>query len=110
MSRLPLRASYSLQAEEDLNRQADYMVDNGSPSASERFVDSVAHTVSLLEWSPGLGRRLPSRGGGASRLRWIAVSGSFGGWLVFYTYTETDLRVERVLNGVRDLSALIEDL
>lgn len=96
-----MRSWWTADASEDLLAIADYLSDRDSAAAS-RFVDLAEATASLLERFPRSGRPLA----GARDVRTMA----FGRWILIYRVEEDLVRVLRVVDGSRDVAAIVKRL
>jgi len=103
MSKSSLRVVYAPEAERDLIDRADYLAEEAGQRIADRFVEAVAHTLGLLAQMPNMGKAFRSRRSRPNQLRTIPASGAFGHSLIFYTCSESELRVERILHSAQDL-------
>ena len=96
---------YAPNARRDLLIQADEYRTRATPDTAKRFLQAVANTAQLLQTAPGIGT-IVATSAVSKPLRRITVVGPFTRWLLFYTVTQTSIRIERVLDGSRDLSGV----
>lgn len=86
-------------ADQDVLDIALYLARKGGAATSDRFVDRLFATFSLLAQSPLMGR---SRDDLSSGIRSFPV----GSYLVLYRLLEDSIEIARVVHGSRDLPAL----
>jgi len=103
-SRLAL--SYTRKASSDLENITDYLQEQSGESIALRLLDAVDHTASLLQITPHIGigcdfgsRRFP-------HMRRIVVSGPFHRWIIFYTPSATEIRIDRILHSAQNIPRL----
>ena len=93
------------EAEEDLLRIATYIAANDSAQAAERVLAGIERSMASLE-------TLPERGHVPPELERVAVRGfrevHFKPYRVIYEVSGRDVLVHAVLDGRRDLAALLE--
>ncbi len=87
------------QAEEDVVEIWSYIADD-NPSAADRLVDRFSETYEKLAYNPGMGVKQEQYRTG---LRCFPV----GKYIIFYTVTDEDLVIYRVLHGARRLEDLL---
>lgn len=96
-----MRISFAPAAEKDVEEIGDYIhADN--PAAAYRFVRSLRVRCGELGDAPLAGR---SRQELLPGLRSIA----FRRYVIFYTASAGDVRIERILHGARDLPTLFPE-
>lgn len=76
--------------------------------ASDRFIRSVEEAFTLLAQMPEVGMLQELRTSGEIRIRRWPVKG-FERFLIFYTSSQEEVVVLRVLHGARDLRSLFEE-
>ena len=91
------------RAEADLAHQYRWYLDNAGVKIAERFLEAFDGTVARIAKHPKLGRPRLFRAPELAGMRSLAVGGSFGVHLIFYRTTRTELSIERVMHGARDL-------
>jgi plasmid stabilization system protein ParE len=97
------RLVISQRAEEDLTRQYRWYWDHAGMEVAERFLAAFdASTANVTEF-PATGRACRYRAPELTGMRWRAVSTPFARHLVFYTTSNDEVRIERVIHGARDL-------
>ncbi|MEZ4425553.1 MAG: type II toxin-antitoxin system RelE/ParE family toxin [Gemmatimonadota bacterium] len=82
-------------AEADLIEIWLYTCEHWSPEQADRYLDELADTIEAL-------RLDPRRGKDRSELRAGYRSWRTGRHLIFYTFTDVELRIQRVLHEVMD--------
>jgi len=100
-----MSASVSIagRAEADLTHQYRWYLDNAGVKVAERFLEAFDGTVARISKHSELGRLRNFRAPELAGIRSVAVGGSFGVHLIFYRTTRTELSIERVMHGARDL-------
>src|SRR5665213_3532033 len=97
-SRKP-RVSFAPSARTDLIERASFYAMEAGEAISDRFVEAIAQTVDLLVRMPKIGRVfLPATADLKPEIRRIALSTPFHQITVFYSCTQRELRVERLLH------------
>lgn len=91
---------FSPQAEMDVEDIADFIAAD-NPSHATRFVQELRAHCDRIGLMPTAYRARPELG---ATLR----SCSHGRYVIFFTHTDTQLRIERVLHGARDIGALFD--
>ncbi|MCL6408142.1 type II toxin-antitoxin system RelE/ParE family toxin [Dickeya dadantii] len=97
-----MNVSISPLAEQDIEAIGDYIAQD-NPVRAVSFVESLYQQCILIGENPWLYRERPELG---SRIR----SCTYGRYLILYGATETEVRIERVLHGVRDIDSLFSVL
>ncbi len=98
---------FSPEAKRDLRGHIAYLGREASPRIAQRFVEKVQHSALLLLNMPGMGSPvLPPLRKHQEVLSFI-VSAPFGRWILFYTVSSTEVRIERVIHGYQDLTRLL---
>ena len=91
-----------------LNQYKYYLFDQGSESASERFLVSMEDTIQqILRW-PGTGAPVSPAFPGLNGLRSASIRG-FPAIRIYYLVSDGALRIIRVLHGKRDLESILQD-
>jgi toxin ParE1/3/4 len=94
------RITRSALAEFDLAEIYHYIgVENHSPRAADRLLDSIEATLKLLAASPNMGERRPEFGADVR----IFTCGSY---VLFFVPIEDGIHLLRVLHGRRDFPSL----
>ena len=88
---------------EDFDLQYRWYLREAAEEIAERYFALVLSTVRLLAENPELGRERKFRHEALKGLRSFRVERPFHRHIVFYRATETDLFVERMMHGSRDL-------
>lgn len=78
-------------------------------AASLAFVDAARESIQLLQVHPRAGPVWSEARRGRPGIRKWGVNG-FRNYLIFYTATDRDLIILRVLDGRRDLPSLLADM
>lgn len=87
----------------DFDLQYRWYLREASEEVAERYFAAVLATVRELALHPGLGRERKFRDEALQGLRSFRVTRPFHRHLIFYRATETELFVERVMHGTRDV-------
>ena len=88
------------EAKSDLDEIWFYVASNGSPENADRLVDSLTKRFFLLGMHPRAGRRRDDVRAG---IRAFPVSD----YLVLYRIEGSDVVIQRMVHGSRDLGALL---
>lgn len=88
---------------EDFDLQYRWYLREAGEQVAERYFETVLITIRELARHPGLGRERKFRNETLNGLRSFRVSRPFHRHLILYRATETELFVERVMHGTRDL-------
>ena len=108
---MSVAVSISDRAENDLINQYRWYADNASEEIAERFLAAFQQTTDSLARMPQLGRLRWFRAPELFDMRSFALRKPFESHLVFYKATATEISIERVMHGSRDLSRrLIEGM
>jgi toxin ParE1/3/4 len=94
-------------AKRDLVAYFRWLEGEASPDTAERFLSAADHSFTLLASNPRLGPEIGSRQPRLARLRKWHVDG-FPDMVIFYTPSDTGIRVLRVIHGSRDWWALFD--
>lgn len=99
---------YSLlqAADQDLDDQADYLVQEASLDIALRFYDAARTTFEHLARMPTLGERRVSANPRLSGMRIWRIEG-FENHLVFYRPVEDGIEIIRILHGARDIDRVL---
>lgn len=92
-----MKVTFSPAARDDLVELALYIAQD-NPVRAASFVDELQDRCLALGKAPGIGTARPELGEGVSML-------PHGRYLIFYRHTRTQVRVERVMHGARDIGA-----
>ena len=98
---LPLRRSEDFDGDFDL--QYHWYLEHADSMVAGRYVDAVWATLRLLSAQPELGRLRRFRHPALKNIRSFRVVSPFGVHLIFYRHNSTELSVERLMHGARDL-------
>ena len=101
-----MKVLISQRAEDDLARIYCYIATRNL-DAAERFKTEAERALALLAEHPELGPR-PGWETRHTKLRFWVISG-FHNFLIYYEARETDVSVERVLDGRRDVRRILEE-
>lgn len=94
---------YSEDFVADLNLQTDWYVLNAGVRKTEEFGDAVNATIERIARFPSLGTVWERPEPELQGFRYVVVDRPFERFLLFYRVTETELDIERLLHGMRDL-------
>ncbi|PDS65314.1 plasmid stabilization protein [Rhizobium anhuiense] len=96
-----MAVSFSPAAAQDLEDIGDY-IHAENPTAAYRFVTALRARCNRLADAP--------RGGASRSELWAGLrSVPFRRYVVFYTVSGDDVRVERILHGSRDIAAVFSE-
>lgn len=95
-----MKVSFSPAAQDDLLEIALYIAQD-NPARAATFVEELEGKCMLLGTASGIGTARPELGQGVRML-------PHGRYLIFYREQESQLRIERILHGARDIDG--EDL
>jgi len=95
------RVVFSPQAERDLESVADYIAQD-NPRRAATFVGELRDRCGLLGRHPRSARRFPELGASAHIF-------SYGNYVILYRNLATEVSIERVIHGARDVLALMKD-
>ena len=98
---LPLRRSEDFDGDFDL--QYRWYLEHADATVANRYLDAVWATLLLLVTQPELGRRRRFRHSALKNLRSYRVVAPFEVHLIFYRHDASELSVERLMHGARDL-------
>ncbi|MGL5063208.1 MAG: type II toxin-antitoxin system RelE/ParE family toxin [Microcoleus sp.] len=91
----------------DLIEHATYIAQNNLEVA-EQFLVAAEETFKLLGKMPGMGKLSQFSHPRLANIRQYQIKG-FKRYLIFYRESQTSVEILRVLNGVRDLEAILDD-
>lgn len=94
---------------EDFDLQYRWYLREAGEEVAERYFAAVLLTVRDLAQHPGLGRVRKFQAEALQGLRSFRVSRPFHRHLIFYRASETELSVERVMHGTRDLPRRLQE-
>ncbi len=100
-----MKVLISQRAEDDLARIYGYIAER-NPDAAERFKSETERALALLGEHPELGPR-PGWVTRHTKLRFWVIS-RFHNYLIYYKPRGTEVAVERVLDGRRDVRRIME--
>jgi len=90
-----MKVSFSPAAQDDLLDIALYIAQD-NPARAGTFVDDLEAKCNLLGKASGIGTAKPELGQGVKML-------PHGNYLIFYREQDSQLRIERILHGARDI-------
>jgi toxin ParE1/3/4 len=102
---MPRRIRILPEADADLDDHFAYLQDE-SPSAAFRFLESADETFRLLSEQPRIGYLRKSAQPNLKDIRSFPVSG-FPNWLVFYRPTGSGIEIVRILHGARNIPRIL---
>ena len=105
MAREPLTLHIQPSADADIDEQVLYLAEHAGESIARRFLAAVEHTCERIALFPGLGKRAELQQQRLRDVRWASVIG-FRNHLIYYSSTNTEVSVLRVLHAARDRSDL----
>ena len=94
------RVRFTAQAREDLLDIWLYVAAHNSETVADRVYDSVEQSCRLLAEQPRLGRARPEI---QAEARSIVIER----WLALYRITEDGVQIVRIIDGARDISAIV---
>jgi plasmid stabilization system protein ParE len=94
---------------DDFDLQYRWYLREAGEEVAENYFAAVLATVRELALHSGLGRARKFRSEALQGLRSLRVSRPYHRHLIFYRSTETDLFVERVMHGTRDLPRRLQE-
>ena len=102
-----LRIVRHRKAKRDLLRVFVYLGERNM-DAAERFLRAVNDDLHRLAGMPNIGPLRESANPKLAGVRSLPVSG-FRNYLIFYTATETELQLLRVMHGARDIETAFDE-
>jgi toxin ParE1/3/4 len=97
-----LRIQKSNRAKKDINRIAEYLVEEAGLNTGERFSQAVERAFSEMAEMPGMGWNWRSLNTRLKGIRVWSVPG-FNDYLIFYRENKNELEIFRIHHGARDL-------
>lgn len=91
----------------DLIELATYIAEDNL-DASDRFLAAAEETFKQLAKMPGIGKLCEFSNPNLAGFRQQSIKG-FRKYLVFYRLTNTGVEIVRVIHGVRDIEAILDD-
>ena len=99
-----LSVTFSPEADLELDGIFEQLLITAGEREAVRFGVALDQAVELLRRFPQLGRTVTAS---LSGLRWLTVNKPFDKWMFFYTASETEVRIVRVLHGAQDSPNLL---
>lgn len=96
----------SERSDQDLREIVAYLAREASASVALRFIDALEESYRLLQSQPEIGRLYAPEHPELSAVRAWRVH-RFERYLVFYEVRDETIRIARVLDGSRDIWALL---
>jgi toxin ParE1/3/4 len=96
-----MRCVFSPLAEADMEEIGDYIAQD-NPSRAISFIREIRMKCTKIKDQPLASPLRPNLGEGIR----MAV---FGKYLIFYSFDEMVVRIERILHGARDISELFDE-
>ncbi len=97
----------TLHRSDDFNRDFDlqyrWHLEQAGEAIAERFLQALLNTLRLLAAQPGLGRQREFRHPALRGMRSFRLASPFEVHLIFYRHRASELFVERLMHGARDL-------
>lgn len=87
----------------DFEHIARWYVREAGAEVAQRWLDALDGTLEKLKTTPGLGRLRRFTHPELQGLRSFGIQRPFHRYLVFYRWRDSELSVERVIHGSRDL-------
>ena len=107
---MSLEVFIAARAEQDMTFQYRWYLENADYDVAERYLLAVHNTITKIAERPDLGSRRRFKAPELLHIRSYQVMKPFDRHLLFYI-DGTQLRIERVMHGARDLpSRLLDDL
>ena len=97
----------SPQADQDIDEQFSYLVDQASLDVALRFLEATQEAFQTLVQMPEMGAKRNFRNPMLEGLRMWPIKG-FQRYLVFYRPTDNGIDVIRVLHAARDIGSLLD--
>jgi toxin ParE1/3/4 len=94
-------------ADQDIDGQAGYLMQEAGLETALRFYDATAVTFENLARMPGMGEQRETANPRLAGLRVWRIEG-FPNQLIFYRPIEGGIEIIRVLHGARDIDAVLE--
>lgn len=94
---------------EDFDLQYRWYLREAGEELAERYFAAVLASVRFLRQNPGVGRERKFHHQALKGLRSFRVERPFHRHIIFYRSTETELYVERVMHGSRDLPRRLQE-
>lgn len=88
---------------QDFELQYRWYLENANEEVTERYFGAVLMTLRELCLHPGVGRLRTFRHSQLRGLRSFCIQRPFQTHLIFYRHTESELIVERIMHGARNL-------
>lgn len=94
---------------QDFDIQYRWYLEQAGFVVADKFLDSVLATIRLLAAHPDLGCKQHFRNPKLLNMRSFRVASPFGVHLIFYRRTASELYVERLMHGARDLPSRLAE-
>ena len=94
---------------DDFDHQFSWYLAEAGESVARRYLDAVWQTLNKLAAQPGIGRLRRFRHPALQGLHSFRVEVPFEVHLIFYRYTGSDLLVERLMSGRRNLARRLRE-
>jgi toxin ParE1/3/4 len=88
---------------EDFDRQFRWYLEHAGERVAVRFLAAVTHTVERLTRRPEIGRKRRFRHPELQGFHSLRVQPPFDAHLLFYRVIDSEISIERMLHGRRDL-------
>jgi toxin ParE1/3/4 len=105
---MSLEVAESDSAVIDLDAIADYIISNGSYEAASNVLFSIQSAYTLLANNPNIGSQRDYGVTDLEGLRMLPVP-RYPVYLIFYQSTDSQLIIQRVLHGARDIERIMTD-
>ena len=100
---MSFRPVISHRAEIDLAHQYRWYLDHAGVDVAERYLAAFDASVAQVASHPTLGKACRFRAPELAGMRWRSVAAPFSAHLVFYEEMGSEMSIERVMHGARDL-------
>lgn len=102
---MSLKINQTDEALDDVIKISDYIAEQSSMNASDRFLAATKQAFSQLADMPGIGVRRDYGNPAYVNMRMWPMPG-YRNYLIFYQTTDEELQILRVLHGARDLNQI----
>jgi plasmid stabilization system protein ParE len=105
-----LALAFAPKAKQDIDEEVDYLREHAGKVVADGYIRSVNHTTSLLLSTPHMGLGCDFKSIRYRKVRRLPVHAPFQKRLLFYTPSDSELRVERVLHSARNWAVLFRPI
>jgi plasmid stabilization system protein ParE len=100
------RLTFSPLADEDIAEELRYLYEVAGEAVAVGYLSSVDRTLEYLRSMPYLGRSCGFATQRFKAVRRLPISAPYDKRLVFYTPSDTEVRVERIIHSAQDWKRL----